>query len=79
MDILLVTFIIKVFFIFQAPPKYEYKYAVEDYHTGDLKEQTESRVGDLTKSDYAVAEKDRSTRVSRIIAGSVPVAGKGYY
>lgn len=53
----------------QTPPKYEYKYAVEDAHTGDLKEQVESRIGDLTKSEYALAEKDRATRVSRIIAG----------
>ncbi|KAJ8918359.1 hypothetical protein NQ315_008053 [Exocentrus adspersus] len=52
-----------------APPKYEYRYAVADAHTGDLKEQAESRIGDLTKDEYAVAEKDRAIRVSRIIAG----------
>ncbi|KAJ8977524.1 hypothetical protein NQ317_003031 [Molorchus minor] len=52
-----------------APPKYEYQYAVRDALTGDLKEQAESRIGDLTKDEYATAEKDRAIRVSRIIAG----------
>ncbi|CAG9839008.1 unnamed protein product [Diabrotica balteata] len=59
-----------------APPKYEYKYAVEDPHTGDLKEQQESRVDDLTKSEYAVAEKDRKIQVSRIIGKSIPLVSK---
>ncbi|XP_050515386.1 adult-specific cuticular protein ACP-20-like [Diabrotica virgifera virgifera] len=59
-----------------APPKYEYKYAVEDPHTGDLKEQQESRIDDLTKSEYAVAEKDRKIQVSRIIGKSIPLVSK---
>ncbi|KAG5876155.1 hypothetical protein JTB14_027550 [Gonioctena quinquepunctata] len=63
-----------------APPKYEYQYGVEDGHTGDYKQQQESRIGDLTHSDYGLAEKDRKIQVSRVIASSVPVArGHGYY
>ncbi|KAG5876152.1 hypothetical protein JTB14_027547 [Gonioctena quinquepunctata] len=34
---------------YDAPPQYEYKYAVSDPHTGDWKEQEESRAGDLPK------------------------------
>ncbi|CAH1117882.1 unnamed protein product, partial [Phaedon cochleariae] len=62
-----------------APPKYEYKYAVEDHHTGDQKEQQESRIGDLTKSEYGLVEKDRKIQVSRVIHGSIPVVQKGHY
>uniref|UniRef100_A0A6P7GMB8 Adult-specific cuticular protein ACP-20-like n=1 Tax=Diabrotica virgifera virgifera TaxID=50390 RepID=A0A6P7GMB8_DIAVI len=62
--------------MWNAPPKYEYKYAVEDPHTGDLKEQQESRIDDLTKSEYAVAEKDRKIQVSRIIGKSIPLVSK---
>ncbi|KAG5876156.1 hypothetical protein JTB14_027551 [Gonioctena quinquepunctata] len=63
-----------------APPKYEYQYGVEDGHTGDYKQQQESRIGDLTHSEYGLAEKDRKIQVSRVIASSVPVArGHGYY
>ncbi|XP_074030180.1 uncharacterized protein [Leptinotarsa decemlineata] len=61
-----------------APPKYEYKYAVQDPHTGDQKEQQEYRSGDLTKSEYELAEKDRKIQVSRIIAGNIPIVNKGY-
>nr|AYA49917.1 cuticular protein 99 [Leptinotarsa decemlineata] len=61
-----------------APPKYEYKYGVDDAHTGDLKQKQESRIGDLTKSEYGLAEKDRQIQVSRVIAGAVPLVGKGY-
>ncbi|CAG9858802.1 unnamed protein product [Phyllotreta striolata] len=62
-----------------APPKYEYKYAVKDPHTGDLKEQSESRLDDLTKSQYSLAEKDRKISVSRIISKSIPLVAKGGY
>ncbi|CAH1982753.1 unnamed protein product [Acanthoscelides obtectus] len=50
-----------------APPHYEYKYEVADPHTGDLKQQVESRVGDRTKSELAWGEKDRQAVVSRLI------------
>ncbi|XP_057666759.1 adult-specific cuticular protein ACP-20-like [Diorhabda carinulata] len=63
---------------YYAPPKYDYKYGVQDYHTGDVKNQEEFRVGDLTHSDYSVSEKDRKIQVSRVVSGAVPIHGKGW-
>lgn len=65
--------------LLQAPPKYEYKYAVHDHHTGDLKEKVEERIGDLTKTQYAWGEKDREVKEARVIAHSVPVKIIGKY
>lgn len=48
--------------IFQAPPKYTFKYGVNDYHTGDIKSQQESRDGDVVKGQYSVVEPDGSVR-----------------
>ncbi|CAH1104992.1 unnamed protein product [Psylliodes chrysocephalus] len=56
-----------------APPKYDFKYGVEDLHTGDWKQQDEKRDHDLTLSNYVVAEKDRKISVNRIISGAVPI------
>lgn len=36
----------------QAPPKYAYKYGVNDYHTGDVKSQHETRDGDVVKGKW---------------------------
>ncbi|KAJ3653420.1 hypothetical protein Zmor_012673 [Zophobas morio] len=41
-----------------AHPKYEFKYGVEDHHTGDIKSQEESRDGDVVKGSYSVHEPD---------------------
>ncbi|XP_046392088.1 cuticle protein 19-like [Ischnura elegans] len=41
-----------------APPKYQYEYAVEDKHTGDVKSQHEERDGDNTRGYYTVNEPD---------------------
>lgn len=46
----------------QAPPKYSFKYGVNDYHTGDIKSQQESRDGDLVKGQYSLVEPDGSIR-----------------
>lgn len=62
-----------MFSISQAPPHYEYKYGVSDHHTGDQKEKSESRVGDLTKTQHGWAEKDRHVQKSKVIHGSEPV------
>lgn len=43
------TFICAQFEILQAPPKYAFKYGVNDYHTGDVKSQHETRDGDVVK------------------------------
>lgn len=50
-----------MFFIiseFQDHPKYEFKYGVQDYHTGDIKSQEETRDGDVVKGQYSLHEPD---------------------
>lgn len=56
---------------FQAPPKYEYKYAVTDPKTGDQKEQAESRDGDVVKGQYSLVEPDGTIRVVKYTADKV--------
>ncbi|EFA03719.1 Pupal cuticle protein Edg-84A-like Protein [Tribolium castaneum] len=41
-----------------AHPKYEFKYGVEDHHTGDIKQQHETRDGDVVKGEYSLHEPD---------------------
>ncbi|XP_069705126.1 cuticle protein 8-like [Periplaneta americana] len=45
-----------------AHPKYEFKYGVKDEHTGDIKEQSEQRDGDVVKGQYSLVEPDGTTR-----------------
>ncbi|PNF41981.1 hypothetical protein B7P43_G13676 [Cryptotermes secundus] len=45
-----------------AHPKYEFKYGVNDQHTGDIKEQSEQRDGDVVKGQYSLVEPDGTTR-----------------
>ncbi|KAJ8918328.1 hypothetical protein NQ315_008021 [Exocentrus adspersus] len=47
---------------YYAPPKYSFKYGVNDYHTGDIKSQQESRDGDYVKGQYSLVEPDGSIR-----------------
>jgi hypothetical protein len=47
---------------YYAPPKYAYKYGVNDYHTGDVKSQHETRDGDVVKGSYTLVEPDGSVR-----------------
>lgn len=47
---------------FQAPPKYSFKYGVNDFHTGDIKAQHESRDGDRVQGEYSLVEPDGSIR-----------------
>ena len=47
---------------FQDSPKYEFKYGVEDAHTGDKKTQYEVREGDVVKGQYSLVEPDGSVR-----------------
>ena len=53
---------------YHAYPKYEFKYGVEDPHTGDKKERAEQRDGDVVKQRYAWGEKDREVKVSKLDA-----------
>ena len=45
-----------------APPKYAFKYGVNDFHTGDVKSQHETRDGDTVKGQYSLVEPDGSIR-----------------
>lgn len=56
---------------FQTPPKYEYKYGVKDPKTGDQKEQQETRVGDVVKGEYSLAEPDGTIRIVKYTADKV--------
>lgn len=47
---------------YYAPPKYAFKYGVNDYHTGDVKSQHETRDGDVVKGQYSLVEPDGSIR-----------------
>lgn len=49
-------------FSFQAHPKYQFKYGVEDPHTGDHKSQHEVRDGDVVKGQYQLLEPDGTIR-----------------
>ena len=46
----------------KAHPKYEYKYGVEDSHTGDYKDQQEERDGDVVKGEYSLLQPDGRKR-----------------
>ncbi|KAJ8959512.1 hypothetical protein NQ314_006248 [Rhamnusium bicolor] len=52
----------------EAPAHYEFNYGVEDAHTGDRKQQSESRVGDTVKGQYSLAEPDGTIRVVKYTA-----------
>jgi hypothetical protein len=47
----------------QAHPNYKFEYSVYDPHNGDVKNQWETRNGDLVKGSYSLKESDGSTRV----------------
>jgi hypothetical protein len=47
---------------YYAYPKYQFKYGVSDYHTGDVKSQHEHRDGDVVKGQYSLVEPDGSIR-----------------
>lgn len=45
-----------------APAQYDFKYSVHDPHTGDVKEQQESRHGDNVQGQYSLVEPDGHRR-----------------
>jgi hypothetical protein len=47
----------------QEEPRYEFKYSVYDPHTGDSKEQWETRDGDSVKGSYSLQDADGATRI----------------
>nr|AYA49940.1 cuticular protein 85 [Leptinotarsa decemlineata] len=48
--------------IYTAYPKYRFEYGVKDGHTGDIKEQTEERDGEVVKGEYSLVEPDGTVR-----------------
>lgn len=46
----------------QAPARYAFNYGVTDHHTGDIKQQSEHREGDVVKGQYSLVEPDGSVR-----------------
>ncbi|KAI4464368.1 structural contituent of cuticle [Holotrichia oblita] len=50
------------------PKKYEFHYAVEDKHTGDIKSQKESGDGHVVKGEYSLKEADGTTRIVKYSA-----------
>ncbi|KAJ2939686.1 hypothetical protein O0L34_g14405 [Tuta absoluta] len=47
---------------YDAHPRYAYEYAVNDPHTGDIKQQKEERDGEVVKGQYSLVEPDGSVR-----------------
>ncbi|KAL0266554.1 UNVERIFIED_CONTAM: hypothetical protein PYX00_009064 [Menopon gallinae] len=47
---------------YKSYPKYSFNYGVNDAHTGDIKQQTEHRDGDVVKGQYSLVEPDGSVR-----------------
>jgi len=47
----------------EAPPKYDFSYSVHDEHTGDIKQQQESRDGDVVHGSYSLYDADGHHRV----------------
>lgn len=45
-----------------APAQYDFKYSVADPHTGDIKEQEETRHGDSVQGQYSLVEPDGHRR-----------------
>ncbi|CAH2012063.1 unnamed protein product [Acanthoscelides obtectus] len=48
---------------YYAPAHYEFAYNVQDPHTGDFKEQHETREGDVVKGMYSLVEADGTKRI----------------
>ncbi|XP_055623334.1 uncharacterized protein LOC129766762 [Toxorhynchites rutilus septentrionalis] len=44
-------------------PKYNFEYGVNDFHTGDHKQQWETRNGDVVKGGYTMKEADGTIRI----------------
>lgn len=46
-----------------APAQYDFAYSVHDSHTGDVKQQQESRRGDVVQGSYSLVEPDGHKRI----------------
>ncbi|XP_044744447.1 larval cuticle protein A2B-like [Coccinella septempunctata] len=52
-------------------PQYNFAYGVQDHSTGDIKDQEESRDGDVVKGKYSLVEPDGSKRTVEYTADPV--------
>nr|CAD7610846.1 unnamed protein product [Timema genevievae] len=48
--------------VLNSVPRVKFDYAVHDPHTGDIKNQWESRDGDVVKGSYSLVEADGTLR-----------------
>lgn len=46
-----------------SPPQYDFSYSVHDPHTGDIKHQQETRLGDSVQGQYSLIEPDGTRRI----------------
>lgn len=46
-----------------APANYQFEYSVHDSHTGDVKQQQETRQGDAVQGSYSLVEPDGHRRI----------------
>ncbi|XP_011497706.1 PREDICTED: larval cuticle protein A2B-like [Ceratosolen solmsi marchali] len=49
-------------------PQYSYSYDVHDAHTGDIKNQQETRDGDVVQGSYSLVEADGTRRTVNYVA-----------
>lgn len=74
---------------YDAPAQYDFAYGVKDLKTGDIKEQQESRQGDVVKGRYSLVDSDGYERIVEYSADGksgfnavvqrVPLKGAGAY
>ncbi|CAH0551430.1 unnamed protein product [Brassicogethes aeneus] len=57
--------------IVEAPAQYDFGYSVSDPHTGDIKEQHESRNGDVVQGSYSLVEADGTRRIVEYTADAL--------
>ncbi|KAJ8714666.1 hypothetical protein PYW07_002891 [Mythimna separata] len=55
----------------EAPAHYDFSYSVHDDHTGDLKQQQESREGDVVHGSYSLVQPDGVRRVVQYTSDKV--------
>ncbi|XP_049866489.1 cuticle protein 19-like [Pectinophora gossypiella] len=56
---------------YYSHPHYTFDYSVKDPHTGDYKNQWETRDGDVVKGSYSLAEPDGTTRIVEYTADKI--------
>lgn len=54
-----------------APAQYSFSYGVKDLSTGDIKDQQETRDGDVVKGQYSLLEADGTRRIVDYTADSI--------